>query len=448
MKELGSAPVGKLLRRYAIPSIIAMTASSLYNMVDSIFIGRGVGAMALGGLAVTFPFMNLAAAFGALIGVGTANLISIKLGQKNYGEARRTLGNVVSLNVILGLLFMAVSLIWLDPILVLFGASDNTLQYAHDYMQIILYGNVVTHMYLGLNTASRAVGHPNRAMYATILTVVLNAVLDPLFIFSFGWGVRGAAIATILAQVVSLTWLLVEFAKPKERIHLQMRNLIPDIHIVRKSLSIGVSPFVMNSAACLIVIFINRGLMSHGGDYAVSAFGIVNRFVFIFAMIVLGVNQGMQPIAGYNFGAQMIDRLFKVLKLTIFWATVIMTLQCIVAQLIPEMVARLFTTDPLLIDEAAHGMRLFTIAAPIVGFSMVTSNFFQSIGMAPQSIFLSLTRQILFLLPLLVILPRFWGVSGIWYSIPISDTLAFICSAVMLIYHMKKFRREGLHTRL
>ena len=436
--------------KYAIPAVVAMTASSLYNMVDRIFIGHipEVGTLSLGGLAVTFPIMNLSAAFGAMVGVGASTLMSIKLGQKDYENAERTLGNLVTLNVIIGIVLGVIGIIFIHPLLTFFGASNDTYQYADEYMFIILLGNVVTHLYLGFNAALRSTGHPHVAMMATITTVIINSILDPLFIFSFGWGVRGAAIATILAQVVSLTWLLVEFAKPKERIHLQMRNLIPDIHIVRKSLSIGVSPFVMNSAACLIVIFINRGLMSHGGDYAVSAFGIVNRFVFIFAMIVLGVNQGMQPIAGYNFGAQMIDRLFKVLKLTIFWATVIMTLQCIVAQLIPEMVARLFTTDPLLIEEAAHGMRLFTIAAPIVGFSMVTSNFFQSIGMAPQSIFLSLTRQILFLLPLLVILPRFWGVSGIWYSIPISDTLAFICSAVMLIYHMKKFRREGLHTRL
>jgi len=446
MKELGTEPIGKLLRQYAIPSIIAMTASSLYNMVDSIFIGHGVGPMALGGLAVTFPFMNLGAAFGALVGVGASTLISVKLGQKDYDTAKRVLGNIVSLNLIIGVVFMAVSLIFLDPILMFFGASDVTLGYARDYMRIILYGNVVTHMYLGLNTASRAVGRPNRAMWATILTVVLNAILDPIFIFTFGWGIKGAAIATILAQVVSLVWQLVEFSSPKTEIHFELDKFKLEKHIVKKAIAIGMSPFMMNSAACIIVIFINKGLMAYGGDYAVAAFGIVNRVFFVFAMIVLGFNQGMQPIAGYNFGAQKIDRLYEVLRKTIICGVAVMTVGTLIGELLPELTSRAFTSDERLIREAVHGMRINVIMGPLIGFSMVVSNFFQSIGKAPQSIFLSLTRQIIYLLPQLVLLPRFFGVDGIWYALPSSDFLAFATSAIFLWYYLRKFRKEGLKT--
>jgi len=448
MKELGTEPIGKLLRQYAIPSIIAMTASSLYNMVDSIFIGHGVGPMALGGLAVTFPFMNLGAAFGALVGVGASTLISVKLGQRDYDTAKRVLGNIVSLNILIGVVFMAVSLIFLDPILRFFGASDVTLGYARDYMRIILYGNVVTHMYLGLNTASRAVGRPNRAMWATILTVVLNAILDPIFIFTFGWGIEGAAIATILAQVVSLVWQLIEFSSPKTEIHFELDKFKLEKHIVKKAISIGMSPFMMNSAACLIVIFINKGLMEYGGDYAVAAYGIVNRVLFVFVMIVLGVNQGMQPIAGYNFGAQKIDRLYEVLRKTIFCGVAVMTIATFVCEFLPELVVRAFTSDERLISEAVHGMRIDAIMGPLIGFSMVASNFFQSIGKAAQSIFLSLTRQIIYLLPQLVLLPRIWGVDGVWYALPSSDFLAFVTSAIFLWYYLRKFRREGLKTTL
>jgi len=448
MKELGTEPIGKLLRQYAIPSIIAMTASSLYNMVDSIFIGHGVGPMALGGLAVTFPFMNLGAAFGALVGVGASTLISVKLGQRDYDTAKRVLGNIVSLNILIGVVFMAVSLIFLDPILRFFGASDVTLGYARDYMRIILYGNVVTHMYLGLNTASRAVGRPNRAMWATILTVVLNAILDPIFIFTFGWGIEGAAIATILAQVVSLVWQLIEFSSPKTEIHFELDKFKLEKHIVKKAISIGMSPFMMNSAACLIVIFINKGLMEYGGDYAVAAYGIVNRVFFVFVMIVLGVNQGMQPIAGYNFGAQKIDRLYEVLRKTIFCGVAVMTIATFVCEFLPELVVRAFTSDERLISEAVHGMRIDAIMGPLIGFSMVASNFFQSIGKAAQSIFLSLTRQIIYLLPQLVLLPRIWGVDGVWYALPSSDFLAFVTSAIFLWYYLRKFRREGLKTTL
>ena len=439
--ELGTERIGKLLMQYAVPAIIAMTASSLYNMVDSIFIGQGVGAMAISGLAITFPLMNLAAAFGSLVGVGAATLVSVKLGQKDYDTAQRVLGNVVVLNIIIGLLFTTVCLLFLDPILYFFGASETTLPYAHDYMQIILLGNIVTHLYFGLNAVLRSAGHPQKAMMATIATVAINTALDPLFIYGFEWGIRGAAIATVIAQCISLSLLIYLFCNKKELLHFHKGIFKLRKKIVFDSLAIGLSPFLMNLASCFIVILINLGLKKHGGDISIGAFGIVNRLAFLVVMIVMGLNQGMQPIAGYNFGAKQYARVTKVLKLTIFGATIVTTSGFLIAMLIPETVVSIFTTDKELIRIAAEGLRITTLFFPIIGFQMVTSNFFQSIGMAGKAIFLSLTRQLLFLIPALLILPHFFQSWGVWVSMPLSDLLAAIVAAVLLTMQFKKFKR-------
>lgn len=440
--ELGILPVGKLLMQYAIPAIIAMTASSLYNMVDSIFIGQGVGPLAISGLAITFPFMNLGAAFGAMVGVGASTLISMKLGQKDYVSAQTILGNVISLNVLIGIAFSIVCLIFLNPILFFFGASADTIGYARDYMEIILLGNIITHMYLGLNAVLRASGHPQKAMYATINTVIINTVLDPIFIYGFDWGIRGAAIATIIAQVISLTWQLNLLRNPNELLHLKKGTYHLQPHIVKHIIAIGMAPFLMNVASCFIVIFINKGLKTFDGDLAIGAYGIVNRLVFICVMIVMGITQGMQPIAGYNYGAQQFHRVNEVLKLAIIGATCVTTLTFLAGELIPELTVSIFTTDEGLISRAATGFRIVVLFFPIVGFQMVTSNFFQSIGMANKAIFLSLTRQLLFLLPCLLILPQFIGASGIWWSMPVSDLAASIVAAVMLKRQFTIFKNQ------
>lgn len=437
---LGTESIGKLLMQYAVPAIIAMTAASLYNMVDSIFIGHGVGTMAISGLALTFPLMNLAAAFGSLVGVGASTLISVKLGQKDYDTAQRVLGNVFVLNILLGVVFTVVVMIFLDPILYFFGGSEQTIGYARDYMQIILLGNVITHLYLGLNAVLRSSGHPQKAMYATIATVVINTILDPVFIYGFGWGIRGAAIATIVAQLLSLIWLFKLFTNREELLHFHRGIFRLKRKIVFDSLAIGLSPFLMNLAACFIVILINQGLKKHGGDLAIGAFGIVNRLVFIIVMIVMGLNQGMQPIAGYNFGAQQYGRVNKVLKLTILYATIVTTFGFLVGVLVPDLVVSVFTSDAELVELSAKGLRIVVMFFPIIGFQMVTSNFFQSIGMAGKAIFLSLTRQMLILLPCLLILPHFFGVAGVWYSMPISDILASLIALVMLVMQFRKFK--------
>lgn len=442
---LGTESIGKLLMQYAVPAIIAMTASSLYNMVDSIFIGHGVGTMVLSALALTFPLMNLGAAFGALVGVGAATLISVKLGQKDYDTAQRVLGNVFVLNILLGLAFTVIVFPFLNPILYFFGGSDETVEYARQFMEIILLGNVVTHLYLGLNAVLRASGHPKQAMYATIATVAINTILAPIFIFMFDWGIRGAAIATVSAQVIALLWQLKQFNNANELLHFRRGIFRLKRKIVFDSLAIGMSPFLMNLAACLIVILINQGLKKYGGDLAIGAFGIVNRLVFIVVMIVMGLNQGMQPIAGYNFGAKLYDRVNKVLKLTIIYATCVTTFGFLVGMLAPNLVVGIFTSDAELTELSATGLRITVMFFPIIGFQMVTSNFFQSIGMAGKAIFLSLTRQMLILLPCLLILPHFFGVAGVWYSMPVSDLLASLIALVMLVYQFRKFKTAAAH---
>lgn len=440
---LGTEPIRKLLIRYAVPAIIAMTAASLYNMVDSIFIGQGVGPMAITGLALTFPLMNLAAAFGSLVGVGAATLISVKLGQKDYTTAQRVLGNVLVLNVILGLAFSLVVFPLLTPILYFFGGSEATVGYASDYMEIILFGNVITHLYFGLNAVLRASGNPQQAMYATVCTVVINALLDPLFIYVFQWGIRGAAIATVVAQLSSLLWQLYFFSNQDRLLHFHRGIFKLKRRIVVDSLAIGLSPFLMNTAACFIIILINQGLKRHGGDLAIGAYGIVNRLAFIVVMIVMGFNQGMQPIAGYNFGAKLYQRVDRVLKLTIFCATCATTFGFLVGELFPETVVSIFTTDPELIARSARGLRITVIFFPIIGFQMVTSNFFQSIGMASKAIILSLSRQLLILIPCLLILPLFFQEDGVWYSMPVSDLLASLIALFMLLRQFKKFKQEA-----
>ena len=442
---LGTESIGKLLMQYAVPAIIAMTASSLYNMVDSIFIGHGVGTMALSALALTFPLMNLGAAFGALVGVGAATLISVKLGQKDYDTAQRVLGNVFVLNILLVLAITVIVFPFLNPILYFFGGSDETVEYARQFMEIILLGNVVTHLYLGLNAVLRASGHPKQAMYATIATVAINTILAPIFIFMFDWGIRGAAIATVSAQVIALLWQLKQFNNANELLHFRRGIFRLKRKIVFDSLAIGMSPFLMNLAACLIVILINQGLKKYGGDLAIGAFGIVNRLVFIVVMIVMGLNQGMQPIAGYNFGAKLYDRVNKVLKLTIIYATCVTTFGFLVGMLAPNLVVGIFTSDAELTELSATGLRITVMFFPIIGFQMVTSNFFQSIGMAGKAIFLSLTRQMLILLPCLLILPHFFGVAGVWYSMPVSDLLASLIALVMLVYQFRKFKTAAAH---
>ena len=442
-KELGTENVRQLLISYSGPAIAAMMASALYNVIDRAFIGQGVSALAISGLAITMPVMNLSAAFGAMIGAGGATLTSIKLGQQDINSAQKVLGNVFLLNVVLGIIFMALGLLFLDEILFFFGASENTISYAKDFMQVILIGNVITHLYLGLNSVMRASGHPTKAMRMTFLTVLINLVLAPLFIFVLGLGIRGAASATIIAQTVAFVIIMKHFSDKGNILHWRRDIFTFDTRIIRGIISIGMAPFMLNACACLVVILINRALKEYGGDLAVGAYGgVVNSVLMVFAMIVMGLNQGMQPIAGYNFGAQIYSRVRKVLKLTVFAATAVTTFAFIVSETIPYYVARLFTTDEELIGVSIRGLRICAAAFPIVGFQMVASNFFQSIGKASKAVVLSSTRQLLLLVPLLLILPaHFKTIESVLACMPISDALSSIIAFILLKLEMRKFSR-------
>ena len=440
--ELGTKPVGRLLLQYALPAIVAMVASSLYNMVDSIFIGQGVGALAISGLAITFPFMNLSAAFGAAIGVGSSAFLSVKLGQRDYDIANKILGNCVMLNIIIGIAFGGVGLLFLDPILRFFGASDATLPYAREYMVIILIGNAVTHLYLGLNAVMRAAGKPRVAMYITIFTVVINAILDPLFIYTLRLGIRGAAYATILSQLMALVWQWKLFGNRKEFLHFDYGKFRVEMPIVRNIISVGISPFSMNACACLVVIFINNSLMKYGGDMAVGAYGIANRVAFIFVMVTMGVCQGMQPIAGYNYGAQNYNRMLEVLRLAVIAGTLVCAVGFVIAIFFPEPCVRLFTTDAELIEKSVVAMRYIMALFVIIGAQMVITNFFQSIGKAKVSIFLSLSRQLIILVPAIAILPPLMGLNGVWLAMPLSDGIAAVMAYAMLWIYVRRLKGE------
>ena len=440
--ELGTKPVGKLLIQYALPAMVAMTAASLYNIIDRVFIGQVVGPMAISGLAITFPFMNLATAFGAGVGIGASTAISVKLGQRDYAAAENILGNTVTLNLIIGVTFSVLCLIFLDPILRFFGASDATIPYARSFMQVILAGNVISHMYFGMNAVLRAASKPRHAMAATIFTVLMNVLLDIIFIWWWHWGIRGAALATIISQALALCWQMKLFSNQKELLHLKKGIYRLKRNLVNNIISIGISPFLMNVCACVVVIFINNQLVRYGGDIAVGAYGIANSIAMIFVMFVIGLNQGMQPIAGYNYGSQQTDRLMRVVKYAAFAATAIMVTGWLIAHLAPYYCARMFTSDTELIRQAIKAIQINMMMYPFIGYQMVVTNFFQCIGKVKISIFLSLSRQLLSLLPLLVALPHFFGLNGVWAALPSSDfTASFIAAIIMLIF-VRRIKRQ------
>lgn len=441
--ELGLKPVGALLWQYALPAMVAMVASSLYNIIDRSVIGQVVGPEAIAGLGITFPFMNLSAAFGAAVGVGASTCISVKLGQRDYATAQHLLGNTVTLNLIIGLAFMAVSLIFLDPILRFFGASDATLPYAREFMEIILAGNVVTHMYFGMNAVLRAAGKPRHAMYATLFTVACNIILVIAFVWWFRWGIRGAALATVTSQSLALCWQMRLFSNKHELLHLKKGIYKLKSVLVRNIVSIGISPFLMQTTSCVIVIFMNNQFVRYGGDMAVGAYSIANSMVMVFFMFVMGVTQGMQPIVGYNYGAQKYDRMMRCVWMAIAVATTILLAGWAVSMLFPRQIARMFTTDPTLLEMSARGIMLDMLVFFVVGSQAVITNYFQCIGKVRISIFLSLTRQLILLLPMAYVFPFFWGLDGVWYSMPVSDFLAFAFTIPIFMLHIRKFKSYG-----
>lgn len=431
---LGNAPVGKLLTQYSLPAIVGMTLTSLYNIIDSIFIGHGVGALAISGLAITFPLMNLLIAFSTLVGVGGATISSIRLGQKDQKGAEEILGNVAVMCVVNAFVFGGITLLFLDNILRFFGASNDTLPYARDFMQVIVAGSPISYVMIGLNNVMRATGYPKKAMLSSMLTVGCNVVLAPIFIFVFDWGIRGAALATIASQFIGMIWVLAHFANKNSyvRFHRGCFNL--RMRIIKNVFGIGMSPFMMNVCACCVTIFINNRLLAYGNDYSIGAFGIINRVQMLFVMIIMGIAQGMQPITGYNFGAERFDRVKQTLKLCIIAATIVTSLGCFLGVVFPQLFVGAFTDDPALVGQSLSALQISVAMFPVVGSQIIICQFFQSVGKAWTAIFLSLSRQLLFLLPGLALLPPIMGINGVWTSMPVSDFLAAAVAVWMLVY--------------
>lgn len=446
--SLGTDSLSRLLMRYALPAIIAQVAASLYNIVDSIFIGQGVGPLAISGLALTMPMMNLTAAFGAMVGAGSAALTSIRLGQGNKPAAEQILGNVVLLNVVMGVVLMLFGLIYLDELLYFFGASDQTLPYAREYMRIILYGNVITHLYHGLNCMLRVAGYPNKAMIITIIAVLLNAILDAVFILWFKWGIAGSAWATVIAQLVAVIVQWVHFSDKASFLRFRSDAFRFHWDIIKNIITVGMAPFMIQSCACVVVILVNNTLGEYGGDLSIGAYGIANRVAFLFTMVVMGFTQGMQPIVGYNYGARAYDRVLKVMWMTVGCAVATTTLGFLICEIFPYQVVRIFVSEDgsgsatELIEASARGLRILVLMLPLVGFNIVAGNLFQHIGKPKRAILLSVSRQMLFLVPLIIFLPRYFGVDGVWYSIPIADFISTLLAAVLLFMQISKLKKN------
>ena len=445
LRELATAPVGKLLLRYSTPAIIGTVVTALYNIIDSVVIGHAIDdPNVVSGIAVTFPVMNLATALGMLIGTGAATRISIVMGQNDKKQAELILGNSILLTLIIGALYMSAFAIWIDPLLHLFGASANSLPYAREFLLWVLPGMVLINVTFSYNNVMRATGYPKKAMFSAMLTVGCNIILAPVCIFVLEWGIRGAAISTIISQFAGMIWVLSHFVNKKSYIRFKRVSLRLRPRIIRNIFSIGMSPFIMNVCACCIVIFINNRLLNYGGDLAIGAFGILNRIQMLFVMIVMGITMGMQPISGYNYGAGNIDRVKRTLKLGIVAATCITTFGFLISELFPGLFVGMFTNNEELTHQATIALQIGVAVFPIIGSQIIITQFFQSIGKAAISIFLSLSRQLLFLLPGLALLPPIYGVKGVWFSMPISDFLAALAAIGMLLYQLRKMKLENL----
>lgn len=442
---LGIKPIGKLLVQYSVPAIIASTVTSLYNIVDSIFIGQGIGAAAISGMAITFPLMNLVIAFVMMVAVGGATISSIYLGQKAPEKATDVLHNVLLLSFAHALIFGGLALYFLDELLIFFGATPGIIGYAREFMQVILMGTPIAYVFISLNNVMRATGYPAKAMISALVSVGVNVILAPIFIFICGWGMRGAAFATLCGQTCACIWVLSHFFSRKSFIHFSRsaKWLVPSI--LKKIYSIGLSPFLINVCACVVVMFINKSLIEyadHDPDMAVGAFGIVNRVSMLFLMIVLGITQGMQPILGYNYGAGKWPRVKRTLRIGMLAGSLVMCLAFATAELFPDAITHLFTDNPALTSLSRNGFRIAMAAFPLIGAAIVIQNFFQSIGKPQLSIFLSVTRQIVFLLPMLFIFPPMWGTDGVWASLAFSDFISFLVTFITYFIVMRRMNKK------
>jgi putative MATE family efflux protein len=439
--ELETKKISKLVWNYALPAIVGTMVNATYNIVDRVFIGQGVGALAISGLAVTFPVMNLTAALGMLVGAGASSRISINLGKKDPERAEKILGNSFLLTILLNVVFITLLMVFLEPILMAFGASEETYPYARDYLQIILPGNIFVTMTYSFNSMMRASGYPQKAMYTMLIGAALNIILDPIFIFVFGMGIAGVAWATIISMFIGMLFVMHHFTRKTTTLRLRKKNMRFEKDILIAIVSIGLSPFFMQVAASGVAVLMNTSLKNYGGDLAIGAYGILMSLLMLITMFVIGLNQGLQPIIGYNYGAEIYERVKATFYYGIKIATIVTTLGFLFGVFFPRLFAQAFTSDLQLLDLAENAMRISILAFPLVGFQVVISGYFQSIGQAKKSIILSLSRQLIFLIPSIIILPRMFGLDGVWAATPVSDFLASLLAFTFFIRQRKVLKQ-------
>lgn len=443
---LGVMPVGKLLLRFSIPAIIGVMVNSIYTLVDRLYVGR-LGALAMTGIGLNFPFMSLITAFSFFIGVGASAMISIRLGQNRKEDAEKILGNSFSFLAILMILVSFFGLMFKVPILNLFGASNATIGYASDYITIILYGTIFQGIALGLNNIIRAEGNPTKSMLTMLLGTVLNIILDPIFIFSFDMGIKGAAWATLISQLVSSAWVIAHFVKGNSTLKLRMKNLVPSWQAFKEVASIGLSPFVMQIAATAVAILMNTGLKTYGGDIAIGAMTVINSVMIFFYMPVIGIAQGAQPIIGFNYGAKQYKRVRETLKLEMIIATAICVFSFLCTQFLTVPIIKAFSSETTLIQAASYGMRIMLMMTPLIGFQMVSSQYFQAIGKAKKATILGLLRQVILLVPLLVIMPHLFQLTGVWMASPIADFISCSITGIVLFRELKQLGKMEISSK-
>lgn len=442
LSALATRPIGRLLWEYSIPAVVGMVVMSLYNVIDRIFIGRGVGAEAIAGLAVTFPVMNVSAAIGVLIGAGAAARVSIMLGQRDMRGAELVLGNSLVLIISNAIVYLTIFAIFLDDILMAFGASPATLPYAHDFMAYILPGMLIMNIMYSLNNIMRASGYPRQAMITMFIGAGCNVILAPIFIFVLDMGIKGAAIATDISMSVGAAFVIAHFCRRTSTVRFTRGIYRIKWHIVWGIISIGAAPSIVNFTSSAINVIINRTLYTYGGDIAVGAVGIFSTYTSLLCMIVVGLCQGVQPILGYNYGAGHMTRLRKAFWMSAVIGTCVTSIGAFFSIFVPDLIARAFTIDSELIAATANGLHISTLFFWAVGFQIISTTLFQSIGMAGKSIFLSLIRQVIFLIPLLLTLPKYFGLNGVWASFPSSDFAATVVTLIMVFYQLHRLHRH------
>lgn len=440
--RLGEYPIGKLLLEFSIPSIIAMIANALYSVVDSIFVGRGVGPLALTAVTIAFPIMIVLMAFGMLIGIGATAMVSIKLGQQNHEEAEKILGNAFAASFVLGIIIPAIMLVFLDPILLFLGATPDVFDYAKQFTSVILFGSVFQFISFGLNNLIRAEGFPKISMATMLFSAGMNTILNPIFIFGLHWGIRGSAIATVLTQIIVSSYIIYHFTKGKSHLKLHRKYLKMEWAVIKKIFSIGLSPFLLQIAASVTSFLFNNSLLQYGGEMAVASMGVISRTAMMLLMPIFGINQGAQPIIGYNYGAKQYGRVKRTLFLAMVAATIICVVGFALIQLFSHSIILLFNSNEELVSIGAHGIRIYLAMLPIIGVQVIITNYFQAIGMAKKAILLSLTRQVLFLIPLIFVLPHFFQLNGIWMAGPVSDFLASLVAGILIVKELRHLDRK------